>query len=40
VAYPDAGSHLAVMLADPPAVQSVPAIMNLDFMPDTGIMNG
>lgn len=40
VAYPDAGSHLAIMLADPTTVQSVPAIMNLDFMPDTGRMNG
>ena len=28
--------YLAVMLADAPAVQSVPAIMNLDLMPDTG----
>jgi len=40
VAHPDAGSHFAEMLADPPAIQSVPAIMNLDFKPDTGRMNG
>ena len=40
VAHSDAGSHLAVMLTDPPAMQSVPAIMELDFHPDTGRMNG
>jgi hypothetical protein len=40
VAHPDAGSHLAIVLADPTTVQSVPAIMNLDFMPDAGRMNG
>jgi hypothetical protein len=40
VAHPDASSHLAVMLVDPSAVQSVPAVMNLNFMPDTGRMNG
>jgi hypothetical protein len=40
VAHPDAGSYLAVMLADPTTVQSVPAIMNLDLMPDAGRMNG
>lgn len=40
VAHADAGSHLAIMLTDPPAVQSVPAIMEFDFHPDTGRMNG
>jgi hypothetical protein len=40
VAHTDAGSSLAIMLTDPPAVQSVPAIMDLDFNPDTGRMNG
>jgi len=40
VAHTDAGPHLAVMLADTPAEQCVPAIMNLDFVLDTGRMNG
>ena len=35
-----AGPDLAVMQPKAPAVQRVPAIMNLDFSPDTGRMNG
>src|SRR6202034_909857 len=34
------GPDLAVMQPQAPAVQRGPAIMNLDFNPDTGRMNG
>jgi hypothetical protein len=40
VAQTDAGPYLAVMLAHTPAEQCVPAVMNLDFVLNTGRMNG
>jgi hypothetical protein len=40
VAQTHAGPNLAVKLADGTAEQRVPTIMNLDFLPNTGRMNG
>lgn len=40
IAQQSAGPHLTVMQRDPPAIQRVPAIMNLYFTSNTGRMNG
>jgi len=39
VAQPSTGSCLAVMQRNPSAVQRMPAIMNLEVVPNTGSMN-
>jgi hypothetical protein len=39
-AQPRPGPYLAVLQAQAPAVQRMPAIMNLDLSPNTGRMNG
>jgi len=37
---PTAGALLAVLLPKTPTVEGMPAIMDLDFLPDMGRMNG